>query len=216
MELKANILGFCRRGDDPIFVDKLDFFITLGMLRIYTKAKTGGTEVTTTENAAPYMLSNSNPYVALKLLWKQTLSLFYQDGNNLVPLTEKSPEYCRTYWPQGANKTGKPRFYALVPSPLNDPNYNEKALLIAPTPDQDYNLFHTALGLPLFNGDNPNNYYATRYPAASYYSCLVDSTLWIGDPRSNEIKQLYDEAAAMISVDTVDSYDDRMTKRNKD
>lgn len=214
-ELRNNIISFCKRPNDALFIGQLDFFITCGMLRIYTKAKTIGTSQTATENAAPLMLSANNPNVALRLLWKQTLSIFYQDGNNLIPLQEKSPEYALTYWPQGANATGKPRFYSLIPSPVANVNYSQTALYITPTPDQNYNIVHTFLGQLLFNGANPNNYYANLYPAACYYSCLVEATLWLGDPRAPDVKQLYDEAAAMIGVDTLDSYDDRTDKRNK-
>jgi hypothetical protein len=214
-ELQDKIISFCKRPNDPLFIAQVPFFITCGMLRIYTKAKTSGTSQKETENAAPLSLSANQPDVALRLLWKQTLSIFYQDGNNLVPLEEKSPEYALTYWPQAANATGKPRFYSLVPSPLADANYNQMGLYITPTPDQNYNIVHSFLGLPLFNLANPNNYYANLYPGASYYSCLVEATLWLGDPRFPDVKQLYDEGAAMIGVDTLDSYDDRTDKRNK-
>ena len=129
--------------------------------------------------------------------WRQTVSMNFGMGvnnNKRVQLFARSYEYCRSYWPDSAEKD-VPQFYA---------DYDYQHWLIVPTPVAVYPWEINYYQLPpLLDNTNQTNWLTNYAPNLLLYRALLECTPFVkNDERMGVWQGLYQEQ--LDSIDTQD------------
>jgi hypothetical protein len=213
--LTIQIQNYANRSDD-FFIAQIPNFITQGITRIYSEARSIGFQ----------KIQDGNPVFAINTAtitkpndWKETISLSYTVPG-AIPLTKyvlpRTYEFCKTYWPNDAN-TGDPVFYADYSLPQATVGAGQ--FFLVPTPAGAYQYQLTYLSTPIFtaNAGSNQNFLTDRYPSLLLYACLLETIPFLkDDERIAVFETLYNRALKDINKDTTDRYTDRLSKRDKD
>lgn len=146
---------YLANGSTVSYTDQINTFIEQAEERIYNSVQIPSLRRNVTGTA-----TSGNQYLACPNDYLSTYSLAVIDPttNEYEYLLNKDVNYIRQAYPN-PNATGKPRYYALFGTRLNDPN--ELTFILGPTPDYSYNA--------------ELHYYA--YPE----SIVTAGTSWLGD-----------------------------------
>lgn len=115
------------------FVANIPTFVIQAEDRVYNKINIPSLRKNVTGN-----LTASNPYLSLPFDWLATYSLAIIDGSgNYYYALNKDVSFLRESFPNPTS-LGIPTHYAVFGSQIS--NINEMALIVGPTPDQNYNV----------------------------------------------------------------------------
>jgi hypothetical protein len=116
---------------EALFVSNIPFFVQETEKRIYNSVQLPALR----KNVLGY-LTIANKYLTLPTDWLASYSIAVIDSSgNYTYLLNKDVNYMREAYPNGST-TGKPKYYALFGP--NSSNEKQLSLIVAPTPDQNY------------------------------------------------------------------------------
>ena len=189
--------GFTAESDQIVY-EQLPRLITLGERRISRELKIQGFIRAVTTPLQTGVATYRKPD-----RWRDTVSMTL----NGQPISARSYEYCRSYWPDEA-ETGSPQFYA-------DYDYNH--WLITPTPAADSNLEVVYYEQPRFLGEDFQTNWLTEYaPDLLLYATLLEATPFLKkDERIGTWQQMYDRAAQALNGEDLKRIMDRSAQRTE-
>ena len=202
--LTEQIKAYANRKED-LFNAQIPNFIEQGINRIYSEAKNIGFEIIINGD----IVLNNNT-INKPANWRETINfeIYSEDQTFSKFLLPRSYEFCKSYWPNQI-LTSEPIFYA----DYND--YNN--FFISPTTDKAYKYRLIYLGVPLFNGENSENFLTRRYPRLLFYACMLEAMPFLkDDERLGQFEQLYASSLDNINKDSTARYVDRISDRGKE
>jgi hypothetical protein len=186
--LVSDIQAYAERSDDE-FIAQVPRFIMLAENRLASNIRGLGYLRNVTGN-----LTNGNPQLAKPARWRETASFAIVTSAGRVWLKPRTYEFCRAYCPDPA-VTGQPKYYS---------DYGYEHFLFAATPDTDY-----AIELNYYERPEPldasnQTSWTTQYaPQLILYASLMEAQPYLQRPeRYAEFKNLYEEAAGLISSES--------------
>lgn len=164
--LKSDLLSYCDKVNDDLFIAQLPRIVMYAENRIATDLKTEGNEKVVTG------IFGANNNVADKPgFWRDTVSItIVTQAGKRVSLYKRAYEYCRNFWPT-PTLTALPRFYA---------DYDFNHILIVPTPALNHAfewIYHCRLD-PL-SDDNQTNWNTVNAPQLLFQACMLESHLFL-------------------------------------
>lgn len=131
-QLYNNIQSYSE-NTEALFVATIPVFVQEAEERIYNSVQLPSLRKNVTGNA-----TTGNPYVSLPDDWLANYSFAVVDSlGNYTYLLNKDVNYLREAYPTQSS-SGTPKYYALFGSQIN--NVNEMTIMVAPTPDLDYEI----------------------------------------------------------------------------
>lgn len=132
-ETLYNTIQAYTENTEALFVSNIPVFVQEAESRIYNSVQIPALRKNVTGNA-----TSSNPYLSLPDDFLATYSVAVVDNTgNYHYLLNKDVNYVREAYPSQYT-VGQPKYYALFGSQIN--NVNELTFILAPTPDQSYNV----------------------------------------------------------------------------
>lgn len=132
-ETLFNSIQSYSENTEQLFVANIPVFVQEAETRVYNMVQIPALRRNVTGNA-----TTANPYLSLPNDYLSTYSIAIVDSsNNYTYLLNKDVNFIREAYPNPST-TGTPRYYALFGSQLSFPN--ELSLIMAPTPDNNYNV----------------------------------------------------------------------------
>lgn len=161
-KLQEQMRSYAVRKDEA-FLTEIPTLIVLAENRLATDMKQEGFQTVVSGNL-PMTSEMQKP-----VWWRQTISFTYVADGVVQPITLRSLEYCKNYWPAPVQK-GSPRFYA---------DYNINYFYLAATPDFQYpfELVYFARLEPLTE-EHQENWLTLNAPDALLASCMYQASLW--------------------------------------
>lgn len=165
--LLANATSYMERpATDTAFLDQRSEFVMLAESQISAEFKQQGF---LTVVVGKFDLAET---LKKPTLWRSTVSLRGKLANGTwFPVLTRNYEYIRACYPEPT--TGQPKYYA---------DYNSENFLVAPTPDQEYDLelsYYAKLS-PLSDA-NQTNWLTLNAPQLLLAATLVEAALWCKD-----------------------------------
>lgn len=164
--LCSDVRSYCEQPNNEQLDEQLPRLVMMAENRIATDARILGTTLVVLGN-----FTANNPTFAKPAQWRKNVSMRYVDADGKKrDLFLRTYEFCRQFWP-GSNSTPTPRYYA---------DYNFGNMLVAGTPDDDYQfeLTYVARLEPLSDA-NQVNWYATNAPQLLLNATLLETEIWL-------------------------------------
>ena len=155
-KLVEQVLSYAVRKD-AAFIAQVPTFIMLAENRLATDMKQQGFQAVVTGTLP------TTPEMPKPQWWRETLSFTYEVDGVVQPLSLRTLEYVKNYWPAPFQKSA-PRFYA---------DYNINNFYLAATPDvpYDFELTYYARLEPL-SAEHQENWLTMNAPQALFLACL--------------------------------------------
>lgn len=132
-ETLYNTIQAYTENTEALFVSNIPVFVQEAEARIYNMVQIPALRRNVTGNA-----TTSNPYLSLPNDYLSTYSMATIDSTGVYSyLLNKDVNFLREAYPN-PSETGSPKYYALFGSQKSSPN--ELSLIMAPTPDKDYDI----------------------------------------------------------------------------
>lgn len=150
---------------DATYLAQIPVFVMLAENRLATEMKQQGFQAVVN---GQFDLSNVQ---AKPSFWKESISFGYVTASGeFVQLYLRSLEWCRAYWPNSAEKTPAPMYYA---------DYNINHFMLAGTPNArlNFELVYYARLDPLTE-DHQENWMTLNAPQALLYAALLEAAVW--------------------------------------
>jgi len=186
--LVTDIINYCERGGDDVFVAQVPRIIMLAESRLATEVHGLGFKKFVTGT-----LTQSVNTLAKPERWRETASFSYinPSNNKRVYLKLRSYEYCRTYAPD-ASVQDAPKFYA-------DYDYEHFLIVATPAAAYSFELSYYERPVPLSTITQTN--WTTQYnPQLMFYATLLEAQPFLKNyDIASAIQPLYDRALAAVA-----------------
>ena len=180
-ELKTLIQNFTE-NEETTFVNTLDDFIVNAEERLFHLIQLDFFRKNVTGN-----LTAGNTYLTAPTDFQMSFSLAVIDGNgDYNYLEKKHTTFMREYTPDptDTNARGLPEYYADFDKELSTGSDNGSTLIVAPVPDQDYNVeLHYLYKPNSLVTETTGTWLSQNARNALLYGCLVEAyTFMKGEP----------------------------------
>jgi hypothetical protein len=191
--LVNTVKQYLERSDASV-VERIPTFITLAEFEIAQQVKTLGQIQVVQAN-----MNVGNPVIQKPARWRKTVSMTLNNGTQKSPVFLRKFEYLQSYNNEGS--TGLPIYYG---------DYDYDHWLVAPTPDDDYQLevlYYERLA-PL-SSENQTNWITNNAPNAMLFGTLLQAVIYLKDDQRQIFQQKYDMAMAALKAEDVTRIGDR-------
>ena len=172
-ELKTLIQNFTE-NEETTFVNTLDDFIVNAEERLFHLIQLDFFRKNVTGN-----LTTGNTYLTAPSDFQMSFSLAVIDGNgDYNYLEKKHTTFMREYAPDptDTNSRGLPQYYADFDKELSTGSDNGSTLIVAPVPDQDYNVeLHYLYEPASLTSQTSGTWISQNARNALLYGCLVEA-----------------------------------------
>jgi len=172
-ELKTLIQNFTE-NEETTFVNTLDDFIVNAEERLFHLIQLDFFRKNVTGN-----LTTGNTYLTAPSDFQMSFSLAVIDGNgDYNYLEKKHTTFMREYAPDptDTNARGLPQYYADFDKELSTGSDNGSTLIVAPVPDQDYNVeLHYLYEPASLTSQTSGTWLSQNARNALLYGCLVEA-----------------------------------------
>ncbi len=172
-ELKTLIQNFTE-NEETTFVNTLDDFIVNAEERLFHLIQLDFFRKNVTGN-----LTTGNTYLTAPSDFQMSFSLAIIDGNgDYNYLEKKHTTFMREYAPDptDTNARGLPKYYADFDKELSTGSDNGSTLIVAPVPDQDYNVeLHYLYEPASLTSQTSGTWISQNARNALLYGCLVEA-----------------------------------------
>jgi len=172
-ELKTLIQNFTE-NEETTFVNTLDDFIVNAEERLFHLIQLDFFRKNVTGN-----LTTGNTYLTAPSDFQMSFSLAVIDGNgDYNYLEKKHTTFMREYAPvpTDTNARGLPQYYADFDKELSTGSDNGSTLIVAPVPDQDYNVeLHYLYEPASLTSQTSGTWLSQNARNALLYGCLVEA-----------------------------------------
>jgi hypothetical protein len=172
-ELKTLIQNFTE-NEETTFVNTLDDFIVNAEERLFHLIQLDFFRKNVTGN-----LTTGNTYLTAPNDFQMSFSLAVIDGNgDYNYLEKKHTTFMREYAPDptDTNSRGLPQYYADFDKELSTGSDNGSTLIVAPVPDQDYNVeLHYLYEPASLTSQTTGTWLSQNARNALLYGCLVEA-----------------------------------------
>lgn len=196
--LVSDIIGYCERSSDTVFVAQVPRIIMVAENRIASECKgLGYVQYVTSQ------MTQGNPVLQKPTRWRESASFRLMIAGATKPYFLKSRliDYCKAYWPDPTQLL-IPKYYA---------DYGFERFFLAPTPDLSYNFELAYYERPMPLDDTNLVNWTTQYaPQLLLYACLWEANMFLKNTQKcQEWQALYNQAKSDLELEAKMRLSDR-------